>query len=98
MLGTQLTRALLGALAALPAVHCVAFGGPAPTDILPSRANKGWTPVPTKGPSIVELRKRQSSGPETCGFVDGEYCTSTHPAIARDVRKETDSPCVQHEP
>jgi hypothetical protein len=68
-------QTLLGALALLPAVNCVAFGGPAPTETAPIRVQEGWTPRPTKGPSIAELKKRQTNlYPETCGWIDGDYC------------------------
>ncbi|ORY12606.1 hypothetical protein BCR34DRAFT_289810 [Clohesyomyces aquaticus] len=60
---------LISALALLPAANCVAFGGPAPTEA--TRALTGMSPVPTKGPSIVELKKRVL-GSETCGFYSND--------------------------
>jgi hypothetical protein len=62
----------LAVAALLPVVNGVAFGGPAPTDTIP--ALDGITPKPTVGPSINELRKRQTNlNPETCGWVDGDF-------------------------
>lgn len=68
---------LVSLVAALPAVHGIAFGGPVPTATSPERALDGTNPKPTKGPSVSELRKRQSNlFPETCGWVDGDFCMS----------------------
>ncbi|KAF2653414.1 hypothetical protein K491DRAFT_705825 [Lophiostoma macrostomum CBS 122681] len=65
---------LLGALAMLPAANCIAFGGPAPTETAPIRVQEGWTPKPTKGPSVAELKNRQTNlDPETCGWIDGDF-------------------------
>jgi hypothetical protein len=59
--------------AMLPVIHCIAFGGPAPTATSPDRAVDGWSPKPTKGPSVSELRRRQTNdNPETCGWIDGD--------------------------
>ena len=70
----QLTT-LFSLVAALPAAHAIAFGGPVPTGTSPERALDGNNPKPTKGPSVGELFKRQSNlFPETCGWVDGDYC------------------------
>lgn len=69
------SAAIVGLIAALPAVQGIAFGGPAPTDTSPERAQNGINPVPTKGPSVSELKRRQTNFyPETCGWVDGDYC------------------------
>lgn len=67
-------QSVFSLVAALPAAHAVAFGGPVPTDKSPNRAFDGMTPRPTNGPSINELRKRQSNlfSPEVCGWVDGD--------------------------
>jgi hypothetical protein len=63
---------ILSLVAALPSAYAVAFGGPVPTDTSPNRVLEGMAPEPTNGPSINELRKRQSSAsPEICGWVDG---------------------------
>lgn len=63
-------------VAALPAVNGVAFGGPAPTAIRPERALEVSPPVPTQGPLISELKKRQTNlFPATCGWIDGDLCT-----------------------
>jgi hypothetical protein len=63
---------ILSLVAALPSAYAVAFGGPVPTDTSPNRVLEGMAPEPTNGPSINELRKRQSSvSPEICGWVDG---------------------------
>ncbi|KAF2195119.1 hypothetical protein K469DRAFT_743770 [Zopfia rhizophila CBS 207.26] len=73
----QYSVALLGALAVLPAVNCVAFGGPAPTVFSPNRVLEVWSPKPTKGPSIAELRRRQSNlFPETCGWQSGDLSSA----------------------
>lgn len=60
--------------AALPAVHGVAFAGPEPTAIDANRAFGSMNPKPTEGPSLNELKKRQSLDPETCGWVDADFC------------------------
>lgn len=60
--------------AALPAVHGVAFAGPEPTAIDANRAFGAMNPKPTEGPSLNELRKRQRFDPETCGWVDADFC------------------------
>jgi hypothetical protein len=61
--------------AALPAAYGAAFGGPEPTPVSPDRGFGGMGPKPTKGPSMNELKKRQSSvDPETCGWVDADFC------------------------
>ncbi|KAF2007714.1 hypothetical protein P154DRAFT_1144 [Amniculicola lignicola CBS 123094] len=71
----QYTTLLLSTIAVLPAAHGIAFGGPAPTGA--SRALEGWTPKPTKGPSVAELRKRQSAFEyETCGWVNGDLSSA----------------------
>lgn len=62
----------LGLVAALPAVNAVAFGGPAPTGTSPKYVLGGMTPKPTNGPSVFELRKRQSLSPQLCGWIDGD--------------------------
>ncbi|KAF2876613.1 hypothetical protein BDV95DRAFT_602587 [Massariosphaeria phaeospora] len=73
----QHIRIAFGVLAALPpAVNCIAFGGPAPTATSPGRALVDWTPKPTKGPSVAELRKRQSFDAETCGWIDGDLSSA----------------------
>lgn len=59
-------------VAALPAAHAVAFGGPVPTDLGPDKAFGGMSPKPTNGPSINELRKRQNDA-GLCGWVDGDF-------------------------
>jgi hypothetical protein len=55
-------------------VHGVAFAGPEPTGLDANRAFGAMDPKPTEGPSLDELRKRQLSTPETCGWVDADYC------------------------
>jgi hypothetical protein len=65
---------LLSLVAALPAVYGVAFGGPEPTAVGPDRALDGMSPKPTKGPSLNELRKRQTGSWATCGWLDGDVC------------------------
>ena len=76
---------LLSGFAVLPLAHCVAFGGPAPTTIESIKeAADGWTPKPTQGPSIAELRRRQTvetldAGFNTCGWIGtdtvvGNFC------------------------
>ncbi|KAF2273992.1 uncharacterized protein EI97DRAFT_435639 [Westerdykella ornata] len=78
MLDRQLLRALFSLIPLLPAASCIAFGGPAPTDVGPDKALNGFTPKPTHGPSISELQKRQRSfGVNTCGWIDRDYCNST---------------------
>ncbi|KAH7390682.1 hypothetical protein BKA66DRAFT_568618 [Pyrenochaeta sp. MPI-SDFR-AT-0127] len=68
---------LVSLAAALPAAHGIAFGGPAPTAASPERAMDGTNPMPTKGPSVSELRKRQANlFPETCGWIDGVYSSA----------------------
>ncbi|KAF2477777.1 uncharacterized protein BDR25DRAFT_364743 [Lindgomyces ingoldianus] len=62
----QYPSTLISALALLPAVNCIAFGGPAPTQ--GTRAVTGSSPKPTNGPSLAELRRRANVNPETCGF------------------------------
>ncbi|CAO2654297.1 Nn.00g110300.m01.CDS01 [Neocucurbitaria sp. VM-36] len=65
---------LFSLVAALPVAQAIAFGGPAPTATSPERGLDGTNSKPTKGPSVSELRKRQSNlFPETCGWVDGDY-------------------------
>lgn len=64
---------LLEAAALVPIAHCVAFAGPKPTAPIPYRALDGWSPKPTQGPRIDELRRRQFDSSETCGWVDGDY-------------------------
>ncbi|KAL5120784.1 hypothetical protein ACEQ8H_001265 [Pleosporales sp. CAS-2024a] len=70
-------------LSALPTAYGVAFGGPVPTDSGPDRALDGMSPVPTKGPSIDELRKRQSSSQATCGWIDGDFSSALTCSIGR---------------
>jgi hypothetical protein len=70
---------IISLVAALPSVYGIAFGGPAPTDIGPDRALDGTSPKPTRGPSVNELRKRQSSSQETCGWVDGDFGMLAYP-------------------
>ncbi|KAF2730770.1 hypothetical protein EJ04DRAFT_31729 [Polyplosphaeria fusca] len=68
------TASLLTAVAVLPATNAIAFGGPAPTNTSPQRELDGWTPKPTNGPTVAELRKRQTNYyPEVCGWVDGIF-------------------------
>jgi hypothetical protein len=69
---------LLSLVAALPGTYGVAFGGPEPTALGAGRVFGGMSPKPTKAPSVNELRTRQSSvDPETCGWVDAEFCKSS---------------------
>ncbi|KAF2108317.1 hypothetical protein BDV96DRAFT_587584 [Lophiotrema nucula] len=76
LLEMQYAVTLLSALAALPAANGVAFGGPAPTNTSPNRALDGFTPKPTRGPSVAELRRRQNAGAETCGWVDEDLSSA----------------------
>jgi hypothetical protein len=67
---------LLGLVATFPAARGIAFGGVAATATSPGRVD-GTTPKPTNGPSVAELRRRQtSSDQEICGWVDGDYSMS----------------------
>ncbi|KAH3962700.1 hypothetical protein HBI73_159580 [Parastagonospora nodorum] len=74
---------VLSLVAALPSTYAVAFGGPAPTDISPDRALEGTSPKPTRGPSVEELRKRQSSSQATCGWVDGDISNALTCSVGR---------------
>jgi hypothetical protein len=74
---------ILSLVAAVPVAYGVAFGGPAPTDISPDRALEGTSPIPTRGPSVEELRKRQSFSEATCGWVSGDLCTLLSPVMSR---------------
>lgn len=77
---------LLSSFAALPLAHCVAYGGPTPTNKIESleQVADGWTPKPTQGPPIAELRRRQTvetldAGFNTCGWIGtdavvGNFC------------------------
>ncbi|KAH7081624.1 hypothetical protein BKA63DRAFT_562159 [Paraphoma chrysanthemicola] len=76
--------AALGLLAIAPTAYAVAFDGPAPTNINPERALVGTNPRPTEGPSVNELKKRQTgSSPETCGWVDGDFDSGVACSVGR---------------
>jgi len=63
------------ALTVIPMVNGIAFGGPEPTvfGAFPAREAK---PIPTKAPTIADLRKRQSNlYTETCGWIDNDLGT-----------------------
>ncbi|KAF1979616.1 hypothetical protein BU23DRAFT_548827 [Bimuria novae-zelandiae CBS 107.79] len=73
---------LLSAVAVLPLVRCIEFS-PAPTKGLEhvDKAGNGWTPVPTQGPSVAELRRRQlastlGDGLNTCGWIATDFDTA----------------------
>jgi hypothetical protein len=66
----------LSLVAALPTTYGVAFGGPEPTAIGAERVFGDMSPKPTTAPSVNELRRRQNFGPETCGWVDADFCKS----------------------
>jgi hypothetical protein len=70
---------LFSLVAALPGAHGVAFGGPEPTQVNPDRALEGFSPKPTNGPSLNELRKRQTGLYNTCGWLDGDICMLPYP-------------------
>jgi hypothetical protein len=84
MLLEMRSSVLLSLVAALPAAHGVAFGGPEPTEAGPNRALDGMSPKPTNGPSFNELRKRQTGLYNTCGWLDGDICTSPCPGKSLD--------------
>ncbi|KAF2796575.1 hypothetical protein K505DRAFT_415632 [Melanomma pulvis-pyrius CBS 109.77] len=84
--------ALLGAIVVLPMTDSIAFGGPAPTATSPNRAVDGWSPKPTKGPSVAELRRRQTNlNPETCGWIDGDIDSALTCNIGRTCMLYTSS-------
>lgn len=73
------SKKLLSLVAAIPAVRGAAFGGPTPTAACYDRVLDGTSPKPTIPPPNDELKKRQTNlSPETCGWVDGIYCRSSH--------------------
>ncbi|KAF2134814.1 hypothetical protein P153DRAFT_380628 [Dothidotthia symphoricarpi CBS 119687] len=75
---------LFSLVAVVPAAHGIAFGESTPTAKSPQRALDEMSPKPTKGPSVVELRKRQSDvGPETCGWVDGDNASGVTCNVGR---------------
>ena len=72
---------LVSTLIVLPLAHGIAFGGPAPTEASfnADRAIAAFKSEPTKGPSLIELKKRQFElDYETCGWIDGDSCKSIY--------------------
>ncbi|OCK83713.1 hypothetical protein K432DRAFT_432699 [Lepidopterella palustris CBS 459.81] len=64
---------LVGGVALIPFVNCVAFAGPKPTELVAHRVLNGWSPKPTQGPTVPELRRRQFDSVDTCGWVNGDF-------------------------
>ncbi|KAF2031093.1 hypothetical protein EK21DRAFT_100025 [Setomelanomma holmii] len=75
---------ILNLVAALSLAYGIAFDGPAPTNISPHRALIQTNPRPTEGPSVEELKKRQTgSSAETCGWVDGDFDSAVACSVGR---------------
>lgn len=73
-------KLLVSIIVALPSAHGLAFGEAFPTDYSKDakKIQHGRAPQPTKGPSIADLRRRQTYiGPETCGWVDRDLCKTS---------------------